>query len=63
MFIEHHRGYFWKEAIASQLESVERLLRTLQSGGRLCNPTCGRYVESLGKGPWEILKPNIVGVT
>jgi hypothetical protein len=64
VFIEQHRGYFWKEAIASQLESVERLQWTLQSGGWLWNPTSGRYGESLGKDPWEILsEPHIVGVT
>jgi hypothetical protein len=64
MYIEHHRGYFWNEAIASQLESAERLQWTLQSGGWLWDPASGRYVDSLAKDPQEIFRrPHIVGVT
>ena len=64
MFIEGHCGYLWKEVIAAQMESVERLQWTLQTGGLLWNPARGRYVESLGKNPREILRePHLVGVT
>ena len=64
VFIEEHRGYLWKEAIASQLESTERLLWTIDSGGRLWDAAKARYAESLGKDPREILeKPHIVGVS
>ena len=64
LFIEEHRGYLWKELIASQMESVERLKWTLQTGGMLWNPALSRYVESLEEDPQEILtKPHIVGVT
>jgi hypothetical protein len=64
VFIEEHCGYLWKEAIASQMESVERLQWTLQTGGLLWNPACGRYVESLDQDPREILnEPHLVGVT
>jgi hypothetical protein len=64
VFIEEHCGYLWKEAIASQMESVERLQWTLQTGGLLWNPARGRYVESLEKDPREILKePHLIGVT
>jgi hypothetical protein len=64
MFIEEHCGYLWKEAIASQMESVERLQWTLQTGGLLWNAARGRYVESLDKDPREILKePHLIGVT
>ena len=64
LFLEEHCGYLWKESIASQMESVERLQWTLQTGGLLWNPACGRYVESLDKDPREILRePHLVGVT
>jgi hypothetical protein len=64
MFIEEHRGYLWKEAIASQLESVGRLQWTIDTGGLLWNPERGRYMKSLDKDPREIIrKPHIVGVT
>jgi len=64
VFIEEHRGYLWKEAIASQMESVERLRWTLNSGGLLWNPKRGRYLEAFEKDPREIIrKPHIIGVT
>ncbi len=64
VFIEEHRGYHWKEAISSQMESVDRLLWTLNSGGLFWDPGLGRYIESLAKEPLEILrKPHILGVT
>jgi hypothetical protein len=63
-FLDDHRGYLWKEAIASQLESVERLEWTLKTGGLMWNPVQGRYVEHLTGDPREILrKPHIFGVT
>jgi DNA-binding NarL/FixJ family response regulator len=59
-----HRGYLWKEVIASQLESVERLEWTLKTGGLAWNPMLGRYQESLVKTSQEFLRePHIVGVT
>jgi hypothetical protein len=64
VFIEEHRGYLWKEAIASQLESIERLEWTIKTGGLLWNPKCGTYIDSLEIDPLEIIrKPHIVGVT
>ncbi|HTD44926.1 MAG TPA: hypothetical protein VK687_12125 [Bryobacteraceae bacterium] len=64
LFIEEHCGYLWKEVIASQMESVERLQWTLQTGGLLWSPARGRYVESLDKDPREILEePHLIGVT
>ena len=64
MFIEHHRGYLWKEAIASQLESVERLQGQVQTGGLFWNPARGRYAKTLKGNLQEFVRrPHIVGVT
>ena len=64
LFIELHSGYIWNEVTAQQMESVERLEWTLNSGGRLWDPALGRYVESLGKDPREIIKePHLAGIT
>lgn len=63
-FIEEHRGYLWKEAIASQLKSVERLEWTLKTGGLAWNPERGCYEEFLPKAPQEFLRgPHLAGVT
>jgi hypothetical protein len=64
VFIEAHRGYLWKEAISSQIESVERLQWMLKTGGLLWDPKHSRYIEPLEKHPQEIIrKPHILGVT
>jgi hypothetical protein len=64
VFIEQHRGYLWKEAISSQIESVERLQWVLQTGGLLWAPEQGRYIKSLAEPPSKIIsKPHILGVT
>jgi hypothetical protein len=64
LFLDNHRGYLWKEAISSQMESVERLEWILKTGGLLWNPAQGRYVEHLPGDPREILRePHIFGVT
>jgi hypothetical protein len=63
-FIEYHRGYLWKEVIAPQLESAERLRWTIQSGGLLWDPARGCYTEALVKTPRRIIRaPHIVGIT
>ena len=64
VFIEQHRGYRCKEAISSQIESVERFLWVLKTGGLLWDTKHGRYVDSLEKDPSEIIRaPHILGVT
>jgi len=64
LFIEEHRGYLWKEVIASQMESLERLQWTIKTGGLLWQPEYGRYIESLEMDPREFIrKPHIVGMT
>jgi hypothetical protein len=62
-FLEEHRGYLWKEAIPAQLKSVEEFQWALHCGALLWNPAAGRYMESPGKDPREIIRePYILGV-
>jgi hypothetical protein len=64
VFIENHRGYLWKEAIASQLESVERLQWTVQTGGLVWDPAKGGYVKTLKRDLQHFVRePHIVGVS
>ena len=63
-FLDSHRGYLWKEIVASNAESVDRLERTLYSGGRLWDPAAGRYVEAAERDLQEVVgEPHIVGTT
>ena len=63
-FINAHRGYFWKEVIAAQFESAERLEWAIQTGGFLWDPEDGRYAASLQRDLHKIVsEPHIVGVT
>jgi hypothetical protein len=62
-FIEAHRGYLWKELISSQLESADRLLWTIKTGGLWWNPRKRCYTDVL-ENPREIVqKPHVVGIT
>ena len=62
-FIEEHKGFLLKEVIGPQLESVERFLWTIESGGLLWNMEAGRYEKSYKMNPKEIIrKPHFVGV-
>ena len=50
--------------IASNMESVDRLERTLYSGGRLWDPAAGRYVEAAERDLQAVVgEPHIVGTT
>jgi hypothetical protein len=63
-FLDSHRGYLWKEIVASSAESVDRLQRVLYSGGRLWDPAAGRYVEAVERNLQEVVgEPHIVGIT
>src|SRR5580658_4007228 len=63
-FIEAHRGYLWKEVIATQHSSTEHLVFDLKTGGYLWDPTAGGYTSTLPEDPAEIIrKPHIVGFT
>jgi hypothetical protein len=63
-FLDSHRGYLWKEIVAANAESVDRLERTLYSGGRLWDPATGRYAEAVARDLQEVVgEPHIVGIT
>jgi hypothetical protein len=63
-FIEIHDGFFVKEVISPQVESVARLQWTLKTGGLVWHPDSGRYLETLEKDANEIVRePHIVGIT
>jgi hypothetical protein len=63
-FIEEHAGYLLKELISSQIESVERLRWTLDSGFRLWNPAAAHYEKSFAM-PLKCIveKPHLLGIT
>ncbi len=62
-FVHVHRGYLWKEVIASQMESAERLHWTMKTGGLLWDAAADRYVDSLDDDAEAIIrKPHVVGV-
>jgi hypothetical protein len=63
-FVEIHRGFLLKEVTAAQVESVERLRWTIQTGGLLWNPKKSRYEDSIqGDGNGFIRKPHVIGTT
>ena len=64
VFVEKHRGYFWKEAISTQVNSVDHLGFLFQTGGYLWDPVAGEYTSTLTKAPSEIVdSPHVVGTT
>lgn len=63
-FVEIHSGFLLKEVTAAQVESVERLRWTVQTGGLLWNPTKSRYENPIqGDANEFIRKPHVVGTT
>jgi hypothetical protein len=63
-FIEVHSGFLLKEVINSQLEGVERLLWTFQTGGLLWNPVSGIYEKSSNEDPEKIIRnPHVLGTS
>jgi DNA-binding CsgD family transcriptional regulator len=64
VFIESHRGYLFRELIASQMESVERFLWSLKIGGLLWDPVKRRYLDRVKEYPNDIIKnPHLLGTT
>jgi DNA-binding CsgD family transcriptional regulator len=64
MFHRDHVGYFWKELISSQLESVERLQWTLDSGALLWNADRCRYAAASDVDLHEVINhPHVLGLT
>jgi hypothetical protein len=62
--IESHRGYFWKEIVAGEVESVERLRTMLKIGSLLWNPLERRYVDAWWNAPEELVqRPHLLGIT
>lgn len=63
-FIEEHEGYLWKEVIATQLESPDRLAFTLKVGGSLWDPLAVSYTSIPPTELCEVIsKPHVVGIT
>ena len=63
-FIEVHRGYLWKEVIASQPDGPDRLDFFLKTGGCLWDPLAGGYTSMMTKDLTEIVsQPHVVGIT
>jgi hypothetical protein len=63
-FIEHHKGFRWKELISSQLETGERLGWTLNSGSLWWDADRARYGGTPRSDVSELAsRPHIVGVT
>lgn len=64
VFIQVHQGYLWKEVIANQAETGERLSFFLQTGAALWEPRAGCYTSKLPTDPAEIAsKPHVLGST
>ncbi len=62
--IAEHRGRFLNEAIANQMDSVERLRWTLEVGALLWDPRTGRYGHRIAKDPGELIRnPHVVGIS
>jgi hypothetical protein len=63
-FIRIHQGYLWKEIIANQAESADRLSFFLRTGAALWDPTAGCYTSELKSDPGEFVsRPHILGTT
>src|SRR5687768_6982783 len=63
-FLDGYRGFRIKEAITSQVESVQRLQWNIDVGGMLWDPIGGRYVDTVGRDLAAICsEPHVVGTT
>jgi hypothetical protein len=64
VFLETHRGFFWKEVICHQIETVDRLHWSSQIGGHWWDPLAGCYAANLPENPEVMLKsPHLFGLT
>ena len=62
--IAEQRGLFLNEAIANQMDSVERLQWTLEVGALMWDPVAASYVNRVAKDPHEFVRnPHIVGIS
>jgi DNA-binding CsgD family transcriptional regulator len=63
-FIKEHLGFFWKELLAHQVDTVDRLHWMLQTGGLVWDPVAGHYTDLSEKDPAEIVNtPHVFGLT
>jgi DNA-binding CsgD family transcriptional regulator len=63
-FIDVHRGYRWKEIIAPQPESPERLTFLVDTGAFVWDANVGAYTSKVTENPIEVMnKPHILGTT
>ncbi|HXA64505.1 MAG TPA: hypothetical protein VNV82_05090 [Bryobacteraceae bacterium] len=64
VFIQEHRGYRWKEVIASQAPGPDHLAFMLKTGGFLWDSRVAAYTGGLKKDLGEIAgQPHVVGIT
>ena len=62
--IAEQRGLFLNEAIANQMESVERLRWTLEVGALMWDPAAASYVDRPAKDPHRFVRnPHVVGIS
>jgi hypothetical protein len=63
-FMDEHRGFLWKEIIASQAETVERFGSMLKSGGMLWHPVRCAWTDAPEEHPKKIIsRPHVIGLT
>lgn len=64
VFVQTHRGYLWKEVIANQPESADRLGFLLSTGALLWDGEASRYTTELNRTPGRIVSsPHVLGIT
>lgn len=63
-FLESYRGFFLKEAIAAQVESVQRFHWAVESGASLWDVASARYIDRPHEDPAKIVRnPHILGIS
>jgi hypothetical protein len=63
-FLQIHRGYLWKEVIANQPESPDRLGMLLNTGALIWDPVTSTYFPALREDPGAVVRePHIFGNT
>ncbi len=64
VFLQIHRGYLWKEVIANQPESPDRLSMLMNTGAWIWDPVTSSYSRTLREDPGAVVrKPHIFGIT
>jgi hypothetical protein len=64
VFLQIHRGYLWKEVIANQPESLDRLGMLMNTGALIWDPVTSSYSQTLREDPGAVVRtPHIFGNT